>query len=167
MKPISIFRPLGLGSRLMLVGVLAAGAYSFASRQDQASSTVRFDETGARMPASTPGQTLPTARRPLEHKPEPSTILESATVALTRSQRAALDEIDRRWKSDRADLELKMKAAVAGVQGGGRVSLGDLQAAGEHVGELSRLFELRRAQAWAEARATLTSDQIKQLEETR
>lgn len=167
MKPLSLFRPLGPGSRLTLVGVLAVGAYSFASRQDSAASTFRLDANGVRQPATTTSQAPTTAARRWDPKPEPSAILNATKIGLNPTQRTALIELDRRWMTERSGFESRMKAAVQGVQAKGRVSLGELQAAGERVGELSRLYELRRAQAWTDALATLTAEQRKLLEATR
>lgn len=150
----------------MLVGLIAAGAYSFASRQDRLASTFRFDASGARQPVSS-NSPRTSALQGLQPKPEPSAILQSDELTLSRSQRVALEAIDRQWMADRTDLEAKMSRAVAAVQGAAHVTIGDLQAAGERVGELSRTFELRRAQAWANALATLSKDQLDKLEVTR
>jgi hypothetical protein len=99
---------------------------------------------------------IPAPAKPL-YKPEPASLL--SRVHLSAGQRATVEDIDSRWRRDKANLEI----AMAQFQ--------PKQARADQIGsslqgysQLSRDFDAARSRYWTAAVAVLTPAQRKEIE---
>jgi hypothetical protein len=148
----------------MLVGILAFGVYSFATRPESAS--VRRFEPGpnGKILQVQHGLEQPhTKSAPVKPlwKPEPDLVLTHAErLRLSRTQKERVRAVVSRWAGEKAEFEERMRPYLEQFgKGQGSRSLDALQTELAPYAELSREFDLRRHRAWRDATAVLETSQ--------
>lgn len=168
-RPIHSPRRLGPGSVVMVVGLVAFGLYGYLSQPGPVKTNYyEADASGNLKLVDRPS--LP-ARKPLvplaRLKPEPTTILEHATVLKLRpAQSAKLDVLTKTWQERKEAFQRQMgqEQKTAQPATGSRTSLSNLKVDLAEYSRLSVEYDLERQELWGRSLAVLDASQRQRIE---
>ena len=154
------------GTIVMVIGIVAFGAYVFLSKQPASQRTLfEADANGKFRPV-----TLPSVQKtatPRLWKPEPQYIVErSENLGLSQPQAKQIKEISAKWMATKSRIESALNIETAFLESpkSERKSITGIQSDLSGYSELSRQYGAERDLAWSRAVAILSNAQRAQLE---
>jgi len=158
-------RAIGPGTKALLIGVVAFGAYGYFTKPSAAQSTYYEADASGRLVQVQPPQRSPAAT-PKLWKPEPSHLLkESRALKLSADQTRKISQLAAKWNTTRTRLEKLMESSIPGsLKSEDRANFAALNEGMVGYAELSRSYNRERERCWLAALSVLSARQRAEME---